>query len=602
VASRRRLRLLIGALAAASVAAAPGAPELERDVAYLASRPLGGRLTGSPGAEKAARYVADAFRQAGLRPLGTSRPRETGAALDGSGYFQPFEFTAGAAEGPGNALSAEILGRRYQFRPGSDFAPSSISGSGRAQGGVVFGGYGVVSRDPARDDYGSLDLRGKIVLLAAGAPGEDPRGPFAEFAGIRHKVFFARERGAAAVLVAAPRESDLPDPSGSRDFRNEGIPVLLLRRSVADAWLAPAGWTLDSIERKLPFGPVPLELSVRAALSAEIVPVRRTAANVAGLLAGSDPKLAGESVIVGAHFDHLGLGGPSAHDRDSSPQIHPGADDNASGVAGLIALARRLSSAGRRPRRSILFVAFSGEELGLLGSAHYVASPLLPIANAAAMINLDMIGRLRADRLMVIGTGSSPRWDPLLEEANRGEGFTIVRSESAFGASDQRSFYDAGIPVLFFYTGSHPDYHRATDTPDKLNYAGEDRIVDLVARCVESIADADVRPGFQQIAASKMPDRLQPRVWFGSVPDAAGDGDGEGVRIAGVRAGSPAERAGLRPGDVVVMFGQYHVRNTQDYIIAIEQHRGGESVPVLVRRGEETRTLEVTLGGEAGEE
>jgi aminopeptidase YwaD len=600
---RRTYRLSFLVYAAVSSAflvgaAAPESPDgarLRRDVEFLASAQLKGRMTGSPGAETAARYIADAFRAAGLSPAGSARLRDAQAPLDGAGYFQPFSYTSGVAEGDGNALSAEVAGRKFPYRSGTEFVPASISGSGDATGEVVFGGYGVVRKDPARDDYGSLDLRGKIVLLVAGAPSRDPHDPFVQFSGIRHKVFFARERGAAAVLVAAPRESDLPDPAGSRDFRSEGIPVLLVRRSLAQAWVASAGWTLEALESRLPFSPVPLSLPIRATLSAEVVHVRRVAANVVGILPGSDPSVSGQTLVVGAHFDHLGMGGPMSLSRDARPVVHPGADDNASGVAGLIELARRFAAAPVRPRRTILFIAFSGEELGLLGSLHYVANPLRPIAETVAMVNLDMIGRLRDGKLMLIGTGSSPEWEALVEGANAGSEFQLVQSESAFGASDQMSFYNARVPVLFVYTGTHEDYHRPSDTAEKLNYPGEVEVLDFVARCLETIDGRTQRPGYQQIPASKMPEAASPRVWFGSVPEAGAEVDG--VRIAGVRERSPAEEAGLRPGDVVVEFGGYSVRNTQDFIIAITQYRGGDTVPLKVRRGGVLLTLTATLGG-----
>ena len=541
-------------------------------IEFLASDRLAGRATGSAGADGAAHYIAEAFRKAGILPLGTA------------GYFQPFLFTAGVAEGKGNFLSARHSGRYFEFRLGTEFVPSSVSGQGRAEGDAVFAGYGIVSRDAARDDYGDLDVRGKIVLLLAGSPDRDPKSLLFRLGGIHHKVLFARDRGAAAVLIAPPRETDLPDPAASRNFSDEGIPVFLVRRSLAEAWLATSGWTLASAEARLAREPLAVALPVKVSLAADVVKVRKTTENVAGLLEGSDAALREEYVVIGAHYDHLGMGGPTSLSESAEPAVHHGADDNASGTAGLIALAEELVSRSPRPKRSIVFLAFSGEELGLLGSTYYTGHPLVPLAKTVAMLNLDMIGRLREGKLLVLGIGSSPSWLPLLAAANR-EGsapLAIQRSERGFGASDQQSFYFARIPVLFFFTGVHPDYHRPTDTADKINARGEVDVLGLVERCARRIADGISRLAFQELPPESPTVSKHERIWFGLVADPSSED--EGVKVAGVRAGSPAAKAGLRAGDVVVRFGLHDVRNAEDYAIAISEGRPGDGIDVVVLR------------------
>ena len=596
LASRRALGLMFATVLGAGVSFADIDPTaVRRSVEYLASDRLAGRATGSEGAQSAARYIAEAFQKAGLKPPGTSRQGDVSAAMDGSGYFQPFSFAAGVAEGKGNFLSAQHSGHYFEYRLDSEFVASSVSGNGRAEGDAVFAGYGIVAKEPARDDYAGVDVRGKIVLLLAGAPGNDPRSPLAEFGGMHHKVLFARDRGAAAVLVAAPRDTDLPDPSASRSFSDEGIPVFLVRRSLAESWLTTAGWTLAAAEERLLRGALAEQLPVRVSLSADVRKVRKPTENVAGLLEGSDPILRNEYVVVGAHYDHLGMGGPSSLADSAEPAVHHGADDNASGVAGVIALAEDLASRPSRPKRSILFIAFSGEELGLLGSIHYIHHPLVPAESTVAMFNMDMIGRLRGRKLTVIGMGTSPSWEPLVVAANRAGAapLSLQKTEGGFGASDQQSFYVAKIPVLFFFTGGHFDYHKPSDTADKINAEGETEVLGLIERCAVRLADRGDPPAFHELPPVAPPPSKQFRVWFGSIIDYASEV--EGVKLGGVRAGSPAARAGLRAGDVIVRFGRHDIRSLDDYTIATSEIDPGDEVEVVVRRDGVALTLRAVL-------
>jgi hypothetical protein len=321
--------------------------------------------------------------------------------------------------------------------------------------------------------------------------------------------------------------------------------------------------------------------------------VRKTivpAANVAGLLQGSDPDLSGEVVVIGAHYDHLGLGGPNSLAEDRRAAIHPGADDNASGTAGVIELARRLA-AGPRPRRSVLFLAFSGEELGLLGSTYYVRHPLMPLERTVAMLNMDMIGRLKDDRLAVIGTGTSPEWPSLLRDVNRESRFRLLFTDEPFGASDQHAFYLGGVPVLSFFTGNHPDYHTPGDTEEKLNRPGEARILELVERCAWRIATAERRPPFHAVD----PPAPEPtRIALGFIPD-YGEGDDRGVEIVETSPGGPARSAGLRAGDVIVRLGDHAIFSMHDYRIAIAEYRAGDVIAGIVLRAGRETPFSVTL-------
>jgi aminopeptidase YwaD len=595
-----RTRFIAVALALPALAAFAG-PEMtsafrpetiQARIAYLASDELAGRESGTKGNELAARFVADAFRKAGLKRVGTAKQTDAGAKPDGSGYFQPFAFTAGRAAGKNNVLQVLVAGKKRSWHVGAEFEPALISATGKAAGNLVFAGRGIVSKE--RDDYGGLDVKGKVVLVLADSPSADPRSGATEFPDNLQKVIAARDKGAAALILVQPEDGVWPRLGGERMTGDAGIPVVLLRRSVAAEWLKESGQDLAAIERDLAQGPRARVLGVRiAALSTDVRKVTKTTANVVGLLEGSDPALRNEVVVIGAHLDHLGMGGPASLSDSRTPQIHHGADDNASGTAGVMALADYFSSLSTRPKRSILFMAFSGEELGLLGSAHYVKDPIVPLDRTVAMLNMDMIGRMAANKLIISGSGTSPAWNALLDAVNGTAKFSVTRSESGFGASDQQSFYTAKIPVLFFFTGLHADYHRPSDTADKINAADESRVLEMVADCAARIADMPDRPAFQQIAVAQDSGPARFRVSLGSIPDYAAEV--EGVQLSGVRPGSPAEIAGLKAGDIIVKFGDKTVRNVQEYTVALGVHKPGDVVAIVVKRGPETLTLTATL-------
>ena len=322
--------------------------------------------------------------------------------------------------------------------------------------------------------------------------------------------------------------------------------------------------------------------------------------NVIGLLPGRDPVLRNETVIVGAHYDHLGLGGFGSLDPDSTGKVHNGADDNASGAAMLIAIAERL--APTPPARTTVFIAFSGEELGLLGSAYYVKQPIYPLATTLAMINLDMVGRLRQKRLIVYGSQTAREFPPLLDSLNWYAGLDLKAQGDGYGPSDQSSFYAAGRPVLHFFTDLHEDYHRTTDDWQKINVEGFDQVTAFVTGLVTALAN---RPGplTAVTLAPRMPSRTAASgqgsgAYLGTVPDMT-DNPG-GVRLLGVRAGSPAEKAGLRGDDIITRIGAMNVPDLEAMADALRGHRPGDTVDIVVRRGDTTTTLRATLGARGG--
>ncbi len=594
-----------------SISRAAFAPEtIQKQIAYLSSDALQGRGSGEPGNEKAAQYIAAEFARFGLKPLGTSQQRDPHAALDGSGYYQPFRFRAGHIVGTYSHLTFFIMGKGFagltQWVSGPTLEPSSVSAGGEATGRLVFVGYGIRAPQANHDDFAGVDVKGKIVVMLAGSPGNDPHSPLAELADIRRKTLNARELGAIAVLVAVPAETPFgANTRTSAESADAGLPVLRIKQVITERLLAP-DHHLKSVLADADAGKnVSFESRFTVVLTADVKPVEKVTANVVGMIEGSDPTLKAEVVVIGAHLDHLGMGGPGSLAKSSAPAIHHGADDNASGAAGVLALARffgldtsgkvikRAAQLRQRPRRSLVLICFSGEELGLLGSEYYTAHPILPLEKTVAMLNMDMVGRLRDNKLIAIGSGTAKEWDGLLDSLNQTAGFTLSRSMDGFGASDQQSFYNKSIPVLFFFTGSHPQYHTPEDTVDLINAPGEAKVLRLVAECAERIADAPDRPTYQKVKVTGGGGSPGFRVYFGSIPDYAAMV--EGVQLNGVREGSPADKAGLKAGDIIVKFGDLTVKSVQDYTVALSGHKPGDKVQIVVQRGKETLTLTAIL-------
>lgn len=598
--SRKLLRyylLLILFAVAAPLPAAPAgddsldpaitAVELREHIRYLASPELEGRASGTEGARKAAEYIARSFRRAGLRPKGER------------GFYQRFSFTADARLGRPNRVTLRVGTEEQNLRLRDDFLPIAFTANGRATGEVVFVGYGISAPQLDYDDYAGVDVKGKIVLILRHTPdGPARESRFAAFAPLRSKAMTAREKGAAGILfVTGPLTEEREDLGGFRTdgaFADSGVPAVVIKRAFAETLLRGTGKSLKDLQTQIAHGgprsmPLP---DTSATLHCTVRRERRESRNVLAFLEGSDPKLKEEVVVIGAHLDHLGMGGEHSRTRDRAPAIHPGADDNASGTAGLIELAEYFAAQRPRPKRSLLFIAFCGEELGLLGSAHYVKKPVIPLERTVAMLNMDMIGRARGRVLTVIGAGTSPAWQGVLEQVNRDFQFNLRQNASGFGASDQSSFYAKEIPVLFFFTGVHADYHRPTDTWEKINIHTHARIVQFVAATIERIAGLPQRPQFvradgpgPQMAASGF------SVYLGTVPDYADER--EGVTLSAVREGSPAEKAGLRAGDVIIQFGTRAIKNVYDFTYALRDAKAGEAVEVIVLRGGERRMLKV---------
>ncbi|HEX6160731.1 MAG TPA: M28 family peptidase, partial [Thermoanaerobaculia bacterium] len=579
-----RLVLLASAFAALAIHAQT---PLETHIRTLASDEMEGRGLGTKGLEKAADYIERDLRASGLQPA------------FGKSYRQGFPVKTGVASGANNRVEGLQAG---------DWTPLGFSSPGAFRGQIAFVGYGIDAPSLNYRDYEGIDLKGKVALMLRYEPQErDEKSPFdgrkpSRWSAMRYKAMQARERGAVAVVfVTGPLQDEQKDklPALANDGPESpaGLPVLQVKTSVAQKWLDLAAFQAD-VDKDLK----PRSKLLDATLAGN-VDVKATFAqgqNVAGILPGRGA-LAKEIVVVGAHYDHLGHGGRGSMKPNDSA-IHNGADDNASGTAAVLVAAKRASELLREAenRRTVMFILFSAEEVGLGGSSYFVNH--VPTTNIVAMINLDMVGMLRDEKLIALGADSAEEWKPLLERVGRELALNVAASGDGYGPSDQMSFYGRQVPVIHFFTGTHDRYHTPEDDAQYINMAGAAKVAEMTARTAAAIARADVTPKYVK-ATSAPPMEGDSRgygAYLGTVPDySAMESQGGGVKISDARAGSPAAKAGLIGGDVIVEMGGTRIDNLYDMTYALQDHKPGETVDVTVLRNNERITLRATLGSRA---
>jgi hypothetical protein len=554
------------------------ADRIRRDVSWLADPAREGRGVGTAGLEQATAYLEQRLKALGLEPAG-----------DAGSFRQKFPVVTAVDVKPQSRVS---IGGKALAR--EQFAVLGFSAEGKVAGPLVLADYGVVSPEHGIDDYKGLDVKGKVVLVRRFAP-EDSRTPDAatrrRLGDLRRKAWLARERGATALLVVdwpsppkpAPpdwqpaAEAPLlpPSPSGAGDA---GIPVVMVKR-------AALGDVLPRLQ---------VRQKVDADLEVGLTFVETAAANVVGRIrAGKQP--ARGTVILGAHYDHLGLGGRFSLAPDRH-EPHVGADDNASGTATVLEVARALSKRRADLNHDVVIAFFSAEESGLLGSAYYARARAEELKKVVAMINLDMVGRLRGQRLDVLGSDSAVEWNGLVRAACDDLRLTCNLAGDGQGPSDQASFYAAGLPVLHFFTGAHGDYHKPTDVASRLNTAGAATVAGLTEKVVGAL-DAGIHLTYQK-GKTALPggDSRSFGASLGTIPDYGGPPGGKpGVLLAGVRPGGGAEKAGMKRGDVIVRLGPHAIRSVEDLMYALQAFKPGETTAaVVVREGKEMK-LEATF-------
>jgi hypothetical protein len=602
---------ILGAALALLAAAGPASRKLSpgpldagvylEHVKYLASDSMKGRGTGTPELEKAARYIAGQFEQ-----LGLSKP--------GGSHLQPFSVTTNARLGRRNRLEFVNAGRAEPLTAEKDFLPFNFSASGEFTGELVFAGYGITAKEYHYDDYEGIDVRGKFVIVLRHEPQEyDEKSVFAGKVYTEHAQFFskavnAKMHGARGVILV----NDVGNHSGDADElelfaktvgpRDAGIAFVQVKAAQIDKLLGAQGRTIAGIQTEIDKELKPQSFALPAGVAArtnvDVAREQKTVHNVVGYLAGS----ADEYLVIGAHYDHLGLGEQFSMAPSMAGKPHPGADDNASGTAGVLELARYFVSQPK-PRRGILFIAFAGEELGLLGSSYFVNNPVLPIEKAVAMINMDMIGRIRDGKVYLGGMGTGTTFRALLEEVAKKSRLKFEFSDqTGYGSSDHTSFTAKQVPVLFFFSGLHADYHKPSDTWDKIDSAQATELLTSVSEVAARLVNGEPRPQFVRVAApqSSAHSGVAPSgggsgygPYFGSIPDF--NEPPKGVRFADVREGSPAAKGGLKGGDIMIEFDGKEIGNLYDFTYALRSRRAGDTVKVKVLRGSETVEAEVRL-------
>jgi hypothetical protein len=572
---------------------------LRRDITYLAADAREGRGPTTAGLLQAGEYIASQFKQAGLKPGGL-----------GGSYFQPFQIPGTLLEAPARLSLSGPQGQKVTLKQGEQFWPMGLAAAGKdAAAPLVFAGYGITSEATGYDDYAGLEVADKVVVLVRGSPhtgDRDKDRTLQNGAPFTSKLRNAEKHHAAAVLFVNDRDT-AGTGDGLLDFNftaldrpaQTKLPAFHVRRSVAQTLLASRGEDLEEIERGIDREGRPHSLDLpgwKADLEVKMHRDKITLRNVVGVMEGAGP-LAKETVVVGAHYDHLGNGGVSSLSPSRKMAIHHGADDNGSGTTSLMELARRFGAMPNRQGRRLVFIAFSGEELGLFGSLHYCKEPLFPLADTAAMYNLDMVGRLRKDdktgkeKLLTEGSGTAKPFLPLVQELSAKYDLQTVNKPGGLGPSDHMSFCLKRIPVLFIWTGYHDDYHRPSDTADKINVPGMRKLVDFSEEAVVQLTTMD-RPEYVAVKErTGLTYAGGPRL--GIRPEYADEG--EGVLLGGVTPGEPAERAGLKKDDRIVAIAGKPVKDLQTYMEILQGQKKGDTIEVVVLRQGKRMPFKVKL-------
>ncbi|MEM6798948.1 MAG: M20/M25/M40 family metallo-hydrolase [Planctomycetota bacterium] len=619
---------------------------LGRTARFLSSDDLGGRGLGTPGIDRAAQFIRDEFEAIGLRT----------DVIDGAPW-QTFDITLDSKLADGAQAEIVTAGATPQtvqgLSAGKDFNPLAIGGDGQFDLPIAFAGYGITAPEAEYDDYAVLDATGKALIILRHEP--EQTNPHSAFNGTDHsthapfvkKLSNAVQHGAAAVIFVTDQhevgtrlarsrtrlsrmeeelaKAEEADPSSDRaksmsrrieafermmeragdpllDFKRAGdsagrdLPVICMTRAAVDRLLAAAGKDLlADLEEQIDSDLEPRSFDITGYQLRGGFKIDRQAvetSNVVSVLE-SEGDLADEILVIGAHYDHLGRGGQGSAEPGSN-EVHNGADDNASGVTALLEIARRLASLDQPLRRTVVFVAFTGEERGLLGSAEYVRNPPAPLEQTVAMLNFDMVGRLTNNKLIVNGSGTAASFDAMLDELNDKHGFEMTKSPGGFGPSDHTSFYAKQIPVLHFFTDLHNEYHRPDDDFELLNLKGIRRIAAFAADVAERIANAEERVAYVEVEQPRIAmGKTDPRPYFGSIPDFGGGAGG--YAISGIAPGSPAAEGGLKGGDKIIRLADLKIGNLEDFDNALRKFAGGDKVAVVVLRDDEEVKLEVVL-------
>src|SRR5438105_1839159 len=598
-------RLICTLLVAALVIAADTTPSVPTadahryldDVKALTTPAMEGRGDGSKGLSRAAKLIEERYNSLGLQPAGKN------------GYFQPFSVITGAELKGKNSLVVHSESGKTALKLDQDFVPFSFSASGVVTGPLVFAGYGTTASEWGYDDYAGIEVKDKVVVVLRYEPpgfaAKSGNNGLTIHSQLVTKAINARNHGAKAVVLLNGKlgdgEEDLLTRFGSVSGpENVGICIVHVKNAVAEEWFKAAGKSLSKVQNEINESTKPASFdfpdTLRVALDVGVESTRATVNNILAYLPGKTD----EYVILGAHYDHLGRGNFDSLAPSQIGQIHPGADDNASGTAGVLELARLFAPLKVQLQRGILFASFAGEELGLLGSAEWVKEPTRPLDKAVAMVNMDMIGRIKDEKVYIGGLGTGTTFQSILDQAESHTAFKYENSPGGYSSSDHTSFVTKGIPVLFFFSGLHSDYHKPSDPWKNINADSADHLLHLCSTVALRLASPAAKPAFVEVAESPNPHAGTPSTggggygpYFGSIPDFGQTENG--VKFSDVKPGSPAAKAGFKAGDVLVQFGDKPIKNLYDFTDALRRSKVGDVVEVTVLRDGKPVTASVKL-------
>ncbi|MBK8981755.1 MAG: M20/M25/M40 family metallo-hydrolase [Ignavibacteria bacterium] len=573
--------------------------EIYQHIKYLSSDELEGRFPGTRGDILTSEYLINEFKKYDLKPYGEN------------GYVQNFDVYTHVSLSGNNYFKTSLDGSEKEYIIETQFTPLGFSGNGTASGQMVFAGYGISAADQNYDDFkdkdgNEIDIKGKVLVIMKYSPGgSDPHSnPFEKYEALRQKTQIPKERGAAGIIfINGPSTGDDDKLTGlkfDRVLQNAGIPVINCKREIIENILAKDGKDLKKIQDDIDNSKSSNSFVIKnsyASFETNIEPVKAVTDNVIGLIEGNDPVLKNEVIVIGGHKDHLGYGLYGSLYSGNDKQIHNGADDNASGIAGVLELAQKFSSVRKDLKRSILFICFGAEEAGLIGSAYFTNSKLFEDLNVVAMINMDMVGRLSDDKLIIYGTGTSPIWNDMLDKFNSNYNFNLTKTPDGLGPSDHSSFYVKDVPSLHFFTGTHGEYHAPPDDVEKINAEGQLRIMDYIYDIVRDLDVSSSKPEFTKVVVTENNEKRSMgsvKIYVGTIPDYSYTG--EGMKISGVKQGGPAETGGMQAGDIIVKFGNTEVKNIYDYMFAMGGFKPGDEAEITVLRNNEPVVLKVEVG------
>jgi len=559
-------------------------PELNFHLKNLAGEKLQGRGPGTLQDSLLLNYISTEFKSIGLE------------FFEGNG-IQNFDYVSSVKQGISNSL---LLNKKEQAMA-KDFMPYCFASSATVESKVVFAGYGFDLKNDtlSRNDYNDIDVKGKWVLILRGNPQAiDQKNAFSAVEKDRDKVMLAKDKGASGVILVSGSKYDAKDELTAMFGSSSaiGIPCFQVTREFADKILLNDKQTISQLEELLFQKALIKSFETKSLLmgNTDVIQEKTKTGNVIAYLKGSNPALAGEYIVIGAHHDHLGLGGPGSSSRmPDTIAVHYGADDNASGVSAVLEIAEKLKSL--KPGRSIIFTTFGAEEKGIIGSNYFVSHPTVPLEKIELMLNLDMVGRLRDSSLQIGGVGTSSEFKTILKETEKNTAFKFSLSEAGYGPSDHAAFYSKDKPVLFFSTGAHQDYHTPNDKVDSINVVGLKEIADYVADMAIYFSNLDSGLNFQEAGPKESSSgRYRGKITFGIMPDVSEEGTA-GMKVLAVTPGKPASNAGMKKGDIITSIDGKPVGNVQDYMFRLGQLKSGEIVVVTINRGGTKTELLVQL-------